>query len=438
MKKSKLTDNIPLKLMSIFVGILVWLIVVNIDNPTTRRSFVIHDVELMNQAYIDSMGLVSSMDEDQAPIRVYITGTRKTVSGITESDINAVADLQQAINLEAAIEQNTTTSLVMVPITVTCTGISPENIEVTPKNLSVNLQKKATQEFVINATTEGKPGRGYEIGTVTADPEKIRITGPFSLINKINQVNAVIDVDGATEDVTEDIDLSIIDKNGEPLTTTQMSYLTFERQVAVTARLWRVQTVTINAEYSGTPAQGYKVGSVEEIPSEISVAGSEDALEELSQAGNSIWITEDAIDISGKSDNMEIKVDISEYLPEGIKLTSDSSTDVFVRVNILPEGSIEYEILTSDIEVKNLSENLQVTFDTAAIDIRLKKDDESLDDPDEESIKASIDLEGREEGSYEVPVDITLPEGYELVDDVVAEINISEISDVSEVENSEE
>ena len=69
---------------------------------------------------------------------------------------------------------------------------------------------------------------------------------------------------------------------------------------------------------------------------------------------------------------------------------------------------------------------------------RLKKDDESLDDPDEESIKASIDLEGREEGSYEVPVDITLPEGYELVDDVVAEINISEISDVSEVENSEE
>ena len=88
--------------------------------------------------------------------------------------------------------------------------------------------------------------------------------------------------------------------------------------------------------------------------------------------------------------------------------------------------------------MKNLSENLQVTFDTAAIDIRLKKDDESLDDPDEESIKASIDLEGREEGSYEVPVDITLPEGYELVDDVVAEINISEISDVSEVENSEE
>ena len=73
--------------------------------------------------------------------------------------------------------------------------------------------------------------------------------------------------------------------------------------------------------------------------------------------------------------------------------------------------------------------------------MRLKKEDESMEDPDAESIQASIDLEDREEGSYEVPVDITLPEGYELVEDVTAEINISEISEVTEIteeENSEE
>ncbi len=438
MKKRKLTDNIPLKLMSVIVGILVWLIVVNIDNPTTRKSFLIRDVELMNQAYIDNMGLVSFMEEDQDPIRVYITGTRQTVSGITESDIHAVADLQQAVNLEAAIESNSTTTLVMVPITVTCTGISPENIEVTPKNLSVRLQKKATQEFVINATSDGKPGRGYEIGSVTVNPEKIKITGPSSLIGRINQVNAVINVDGATEDVTEDIELTIIDKNGEPLTSAQMNYLTYEKEAAVTAKLWRVQTAAISAEYGGVPASGYAVDSVEEIPSEISVAGSDEALEELAQMGNTIWIPEEAIDISGKDDNVETRVDISEYLPEGIKLTSDSSTDVFVRVNILPEGSVSYEFLTSDIEVENLAKNLQVTFDIANIEIRVKKEDESLEDLNEDAVKASIDLEGMEEGSYEVPVNITLPEGYELVNDVVAGINISEISEVSGTDSSEE
>ena len=101
--------------MSVIVGIFVWLLVVNIDNPTTRKSFVIHDVELLNQAYIDSMGLVSLMEEDQDPIRVYITGTRSTVSDISESDIHAAADLQQAISLESAIERNPTTTMVMCP-----------------------------------------------------------------------------------------------------------------------------------------------------------------------------------------------------------------------------------------------------------------------------------------------------------------------------------
>lgn len=439
MKKKKLTDNIPLKIMSVIVGILVWLLVVNIDDPTTRKTFVIHDVELMNQAYIDSMGLVSIMEEDQSQIRVYITGPRKTVSRISESDIKAVADLQQAINLEAALENSAATTPVMVPITVTCSGISPENIEVTPKNLSVRLQKKATQEFVVNATSgDSKPGKGYEIGSITANPEKIKITGPSSLIGKINQVNAVINLEGATEDKTEKIDLTIIDKNGEALTTTQMNYLTFERQVTVTAKLWRVQTAKIVAEYSGTPAEGYQVGSVEEIPSEVNVAGSEEALEELSLSDNTIWISQEAIDISGKSSNMETKIDITDYLPEGIKLTSDSTSDVFVRVNILPEGSLDYEIQTSSIEVENMGEDLQVTFDTAKIEIRVKKTDESLADLKESSIKAVIDLEGMTEGSYEIPVEVTPPEGYELVEEVNAEINISKISEISDVENSDE
>ena len=40
----------------------------------------------------------------------------------------------------------------MVPITVTCSvpGVSPSDIKVTPQNLSVNLDEKETQEFVVN------------------------------------------------------------------------------------------------------------------------------------------------------------------------------------------------------------------------------------------------------------------------------------------------
>ena len=36
--KKNLTKNIPLKIMSIIVGILVWLIVVNVDDPIITKA----------------------------------------------------------------------------------------------------------------------------------------------------------------------------------------------------------------------------------------------------------------------------------------------------------------------------------------------------------------------------------------------------------------
>ena len=75
---------------------------------------------------------------------------------------------------------------------------------------------------------------------------------------------------------------------------------------------------------------------------------------------------------------------------------------------------------------------MQVAFDTAMIEIRIKKTDEDLEDLTEDDIQASIDLEGIEEGIHELPVEITLPDGYELVDEVRTGVEVSRISTAEE------
>lgn len=75
----------------------------------------------------------------------------------------------------------------------------PSDIKVTPQNLTVNLDEKETQGFVVNVSKgDTKPGKDYEVGSLTASPEKIRITGPKTLVNKIDKVNATIALDGNT------------------------------------------------------------------------------------------------------------------------------------------------------------------------------------------------------------------------------------------------
>ena len=385
----------------------------------------------------DTIGKMCMPEQNQDSIKVAITATKKIRDKIKVTDISAVADLQQAVSLD--------TNPVMVPITVTCSvpGVSPSDIKVTPQNLSVNLDEKETQEFVVNVSRgDTKPGKDYEVGSLTASPEKVRITGPKTLINKIDKVNASIELDGNTEDFTQDVNLTIIDKNQEVLTDSEMNSLRIENnaKVTVTAKLWKIrQGVQISADYVGTPAEGYQVGAVRTVPDTISVAGSAEGLESLADNNNVITIPEDSIDISGESEDVEKKISLTNLLPDNVKLTSDSSEDVWVTVSILPVGSREFELPTKNIEVKNKPKDLQVTFETAQIEVRIKSDNKDLDDlNNDKDIKASIDLDGKKEGSYEVPVEIVLPDGYETVEDVTTEVVISSGTAVDDSKENKE
>lgn len=427
MKKRKITDNIPLKIMSVAVAVVLWLIVVNIDNPIGTNYYTINDVELINKEYVESSDTIGKMcmpEQNQDSIKIAITASKKIRDKIKVTDISAVADLQQAVSLD--------TNPVMVPITVTCSvpGVSSNDIKVTPQNLSVNLDEKETQEFVVNVSRgDTKPGKDYEVGSLTANPEKVRITGPKTLVNKIDKVNATIELDGNTQDFTQDVNLTIIDKNQEALSDSEMNSLRIENnaKVVVTARLWKIrQGVGISASYVGTPADGYEVGSVKTVPDTISVAGSTEGLESLAENNNVITIPADSIDISGESKDVEKKISLNNLLPDNVKLTSDSSEDVWVTVNILPVGSKEFDIPTKNIEVKNKPDDLQVTFETAQIELRIKSDTKNMDDLDaKKDIKLSIDLDGKKEGNYEVPVKVVLPDGYETVEHVTTEVVIS-------------
>ncbi len=430
MKKRKLTDNLSLKIMSVAIAIVVWLIVVNIDNPVGTNYYTVTDVELINKEYVESSDTIGKMcmpEENQDSVKVAITASKKVRDRIRLSDITAVADLQQAVSLD--------TDPVMVPITVTClaSGVLPSDIKVTPQNLTVNLDEKETQEFVVNVSKgDTKPGKDYEVGSLTASPEKIRITGPKTLVNKIDKVNATIALDGNTEDYTQEVNLTIYDKNQEALSESEMNSLRIENnaKVVVTAKLWKIRTgVKIAAGYVGTPAGGYQVGSVKTVPDTISVAGNTEGLESLSENDNMITIPADRIDISGESKDVERKISLKNLLPDNVKLTSDSSEDVWVTVSILPVGSQEFNLPTKNIEVKNKPDNLQVTFETAQIALRIKSESEDLEDLNiNEDVKAEIDLKDKEAGNYKVPVKLSLPDGYEMVEDVYTEVVISPAS----------
>mgnify|MGYP000007717262 FL=1 len=323
------------------------------------------------------------------------------------------------------------TTPIMVPVEVTGTGISDSDITVRPRNIQVDIEKqKSVEKTIAVSTGDTQPDKDYEIGNLKANPEKVTISGPETIINKIDKVVALIDVTGRKESNIEiKSQLKIYDKNLDELSPKQLEYLNIkeisDNTIRIQAQFWKVkQNVKIKAEYSGEPKRGYEVDSINLVPDTISVAGTDEALKKLEQEGNTLEIPGKYIDVTDKTGDFEQNIDLSELLPEDLKLVRDLNSSVIATVKILPYNSRDYEVSVTQIEADNKAEDLDLVFQDEQITIRVKAKEQDLDSLSAANIQVQIDLSGYGEGEYEVPVTVTLPGGYELVESIKVKVKL--------------
>ncbi|MFR2719595.1 MAG: YbbR-like domain-containing protein, partial [Ruminococcus sp.] len=192
--------------------------------------------------------------------------------------------------------------------------------------------------------------------------------------------------------------------------------------------------IKVSASYSGTPAPGYEVEKITTTPETISVAGSEEALVKLAENGNTVEIPASLINVEGSNQDLEANIKLNSLLKEedGFKIPENMTQSLLVRVSILPYGSKEFEVDTSDIIISGLGENLKVMFTQGSVIVRVKGTEADLEQLKAKDIKASVDLTDKVAGEYSVPVTVKLPEGYEQVENTLATIQLAKTENTKE------
>lgn len=421
--KKNMINKFTLKVLSLIIAILIWLLVRNVDDPIVVRTFYEIPVSIENASYLAENLEIPLLVDGKDTVKVRVKGARSVVSKLKKEDIKAVADMTQIISKD--------TTPIMVPVEVTGTGISDSDITVRPRNIQVDIEKqKSVEKTIAVSTGDTQPDKDYEIGNLKANPEKVTISGPETIINKIDKVVALIDVTGRKESNIEiKSQLKIYDKNLDELSPKQLEYLNIkeisDNTIRIQAQFWKVkQNVKIKAEYSGEPKRGYEVDSINLVPDTISVAGTDEALKKLEQEVNTLEIPGKYIDVTDKTGDFEQNIDLSELLPEDLKLVRDLNSSVIATVKILPYNSRDYEVSVTQIEADNKAEDLDLVFQDEQITIRAKAKEQDLDSLSAANIQVQIDLSGYGEGEYEVPVTVTLPGGYELVESIKVKVKL--------------
>ncbi|HEY7510780.1 MAG TPA: CdaR family protein [Vicinamibacteria bacterium] len=210
-----LLDNLPLKLVSLGLAVLLWFV---IGEKTSERGLSV-PVELQNvPRELELLG------EPTNVVDVRVRAAPSVIQRLTPGDVSARIDLSGVREGEHIV--HLTGDDIRVPFGVRV-------VKITPSIITMAFERTLTKTVPIRPRLLGRPSPGYEVAEVTAEPPEVRVSGPKSRVQEMESAyTEPVSLDGASSTVVDTVNLGLDD----PVLRIQGS-----PRVRVTARIREVQ-----------------------------------------------------------------------------------------------------------------------------------------------------------------------------------------------------
>ena len=394
--KKKLTNNIGIKILSVALAFIIWIVIVNIDDPVISRTFVVN-VEVLNEDVVTDIGKVYTVLEG-SEVEVTVKGNKSFVDSLKSENILATADLKYlsqtgSVTIDVECNKYTTTKYTLELGSV--------------KNMVVELEDITEKRLPIKFNIVGEVPEGYYVSTgqMKARPGTITVTGGESVIKKLDSIEVDVNVNKMTKDFVVTATPKAYDNNHDVMNAENLKIDFSSDTVEVSVAVYSTKTIPINVQAKGDPAYGYYLVDTVYEPNEIIVAGYPKDLEKI----DSLDFT---ISINNKSASVDDAIELTDdLLPQGVIYTN-GDRQVPVTITIGQYDSKELVIRSSDILVKPPEGITTYNFVDASIQYRIKvlAAADKIDSITLEQLKPTIDLTNRTYGTYMVP--LLFEEGY--------------------------
>lgn len=412
----KLVNNLGLKLLAAFSAIVLWVVVVNIDDPLKNMRYTT-SVNFENRDYVENqMGKYFEVSGGSNTISFYVSAQRSIHEKLSNSDFVASADMEK-------LEYDEQTKTWRVPVIVTQTKYNSDKVMIASKQLymEVVLEDLGTSQKMIAAEARGTVADGCALGEVSiVGSNLLKISGPSSVVSQINRAEAVINVDGMSKDVTDNVIPVLYDADGNVIDTTKLELSI--SSVTITAQILSTKEVSLEFLTRGTAAEGYMVTGIEYDLATVRIKGEPAVINPI----NKITIPEEVLELTGAEEDIVTTVDITPYLPEGTSLVSDSDAKIEVTVRVEPIVTRTFHIPVTNLTVTDLRMGYSAEFEERVITVDISGPKSMVEKLTTDQIRGTVSASGRGRGSHQLKVDFALEEEYySVVEQVTVPVTIS-------------
>ncbi len=403
--KEKLTKNLGIKLLSLVLASIMWIVIVNLDDPMKSREFKGVTVDILNEDDIQSLDKVYDIVEG-ATVDITVRGKRSIIDRLKYTDIKATADLANRYIADPSAKT------LNVHIDAICTKYTTSAVDVritgAAQVLKISLEDIDTKQFKVTVQENGTVEDGFAIGSITPKPNMVEVSGAKSQIAKIAEVRVFMDVSGLAEDTRTKLTPRVFDEYGKEIDSSKMTFSVPE--IAVTVKLLHTKTVPVFIEVTGTPAYGYQYVDKDYEPKQLEIASDQETLDSV----ESITIP---VDITGAVADVEQAVDLSKtkYVPKNVTIAGNTQ-NITIKVTIAKLVTKEFVIGAEEIQLKNLADNMKLKYisEEEQFTVKIMGSEDEVTALTKDSLGAYIDLNNMSEGTHTVTIQFSLDETLEV------------------------
>lgn len=300
-----LTYNWPLKLTSLGLAVLLWLVVLVKTNPWTVRQ-----LDAPVEGWHVPRGL-QALSITPATVRVRLAGRRSRVSQVDP----------ELLRVRAWLTGRSAGEHADVPISVS-TPTLPRGVEVLDtaiNSVRVSLDRTVRQKRAVRIRTRGWPAPGFEPVSTQARPNEVTVVGPQSIVSGVTSVWAEIDISGIQEMEPSSCLLEARDARNMPLDGVTID----PPRVLVEIAFERVNTrsVPVDPNITSLP-EGWEIESLVVSPPVVTLTGSPSALAAVE------YVRTEPITLRSSTTGVRASLQI----PKGLKAVRDDSVRISVQL----------------------------------------------------------------------------------------------------------
>ncbi len=381
-----LKKDVGYKGLAILLAILLWLYVVNMQNPTIENTL---RVSVSSQNLQEGLVLRNNPGE----VEVKVRGPYSLINSLTSKEIKATINLANA-----QIGEGDFFVEIGLPAGV-------ELVFTKPSSIRLSVDALEMKQLPIQVITKGTVAKGYSSFEPVLQPSTVVVRGARQMLEKLETALVTINLNQATQNLSLNVPVTLLTKDGSTATS---EYEISPREVQVFVPITQPNntiTVAIKPQIKGVPMEGLEVSGVTIDPETVKISGPYEILSRINHVATA------PLDITGIDQNYATQVALVP--PDGASLVYQPVVKILVQVQAV---AIEKEITDIPIAVTNSSEGQKYIIKPEKINLTVKGSREAVEGLNKNmAIKAVVDVKGLKTGVHNFAVKVEVPEDLQTV-----------------------